>query len=36
MATVEHHAILKAELSVVTNELWFWGDLGENGKDKLV
>jgi len=36
MATVEHHAILKAELTIVTGEPWFWGDLRENGKNKPV
>ena len=33
---VDHHTVLKAEPCIVTGELWFWGDIREDGKDKLV
>jgi len=36
MVIVDLHTVLNAEPCVLTGELWFWGDVGENGKDELV
>jgi len=33
---IDHHIILEAEPRTMTGELWFWGEVRENGKDKLV
>ena len=36
MAIVGHHTVLKTESYIVIGEKWFWGDVREDGKDKLV
>jgi len=36
MVTVDLHVVLSTESCIVTGEPRFWGDVRENGKDKLV
>jgi len=36
MVIVDLHIILSTKSCIVTGELRFWGDVGENRKDKLV
>jgi len=36
MVVVHLHIILGAEPRIVTGELWFWRDVGENRKYELV
>lgn len=36
MVVTHLHKILDAESRMVTGELRFWDDVGENGKDELI
>ena len=36
MVVIDLHAILFTEPCIVTSELRFWGDMGENGENELV
>ena len=36
MVIIDHHTVLEAEPCIVTGKRWFWGDMREDGKDKLI